>query len=238
MLLALLLTALASPGALVLVGGGPTPEEAYRVALERAGERREVVVLAHAARDPFAAGERSARPWRERGARVTVLGNLSDEKAERAFATGTIFWMPGGDQARLVEALRSAGRDRDLRRARARGAVVGGTSAGAAAAGEIMIVGDPPNPGGDVPLGEGLGLWPEAIVDQHFSERGRAARLREALRRHPGRIGIGLDEGTGVILHAGRLRAFGAGRVHVIGGTGRSPIERALAPGEEVPWPP
>jgi len=47
-----------------------------------------------------------------------------------------------------------------------------------------------------VELGTGLGILPDVIVDQHFQNRNRMARLISAIAAHPDRLGIGIDEDT------------------------------------------
>ncbi len=42
----------------------------------------------------------------------------------------------------------------------------------------------------------GLGIIPEVIVDQHFHNRNRMARLMSAIAAYPDRLGIGIDEDT------------------------------------------
>lgn len=48
--------------------------------------------------------------------------------------------------------------------------LIGGTSAGAAAVGSVMMVGGPSDGSvrrADVDLGPGLGYWPNVVVDTH-----------------------------------------------------------------------
>ena len=72
---------------------------------------------------------------------------------------------------------------------------LGGTSAGAAVMGHHMIAGgssgESPNRA-LVDMAMGLSIIPEIIVDQHFHNRNRMARLLSALSSHPERIGIGI----------------------------------------------
>src|SRR5690349_24882178 len=81
-----------------------------------------------------------------------------------------------------------------------------GTSAGAAAMSETMLIGGPGSAinGGTPPclsslsMAPGLGLLEGVVVDSHFSERGRFARLMGAVAQNPHNLGIGLDEDTAV----------------------------------------
>jgi cyanophycinase len=91
----------------------------------------------------------------------------------------------------------------------ARGGVVGGTSAGAACQSRVMIV------RGQIHRDPGLGLIPDAIVDQHFLARDRRSRLGAALALHPGLVGLGIDEGTALILRGRELRCLGDSSVTI-----------------------
>ena len=112
--------------------------------------------------------------------------------------------MPGGDQTRFMKAIEGTGLDEVIRARYRAGAIVGGTSAGAAVISEAMITGD-----ADLQsltarktvIAKGLGLWPEVIVDQHFLKRQRDNRLISAVIDHPTLVGVGIDESTAVIVH-------------------------------------
>ena len=103
------------------------------------------------------------------------------------------------------------------------GAVVGGTSAGAAVMSTPMITGDERLPGGDRPPAkdssdafmtiardnvvtvEGFGLLPGAIVDQHFVRRRRNNRLLSLVLENPTLVGRRHRR-----IHGDRSRAAGA----------------------------
>ena len=54
--------------------------------------------------------------------------------------------------------------------------------------------------------GVGLGLLPEAVVDMHFTQRQRLPRLVTVVRRRPSLLGIGIDEGTAILVRRRGLR--------------------------------
>jgi len=61
-----------------------------------------------------------------------------------------------------------------------------------------------------VDLTTGLGILPEVIVDQHFQNRNRMARLISAVAAHPDRLGIGIDEDTCALVEGdGMLTSHG-----------------------------
>ena len=57
----------------------------------------------------------------------------------------------------------------------------------------------------------GLDLRSNAIIDQHFLRHNRLWRLEQMLDAHPGLIGLGVDEATGLVidLSTWRLRVVG-----------------------------
>jgi cyanophycinase len=54
-----------------------------------------------------------------------------------------------------------------------------------------------------------------AVHDQHFGQRSRQERLLNALERNPGLIGLGIDEGTALVVRGAQLTVIGAGNVAV-----------------------
>ncbi len=213
----------APKGRILAVGGGGTTDTLVARAIELAGGPKVRMLIVPQASSAEDAGKSSLEFWREKGVVDVSILDLKDRaKALDAIAAAGFVWMPGGDQTRLMDALRAAGVI-DAIRARYRdGALVGGTSAGAAVLSATMIIGgdraDLTNvKSGGTEMAEGLGLWPDALVDQHFLKRQRFNRLLSGVLDHPDLVGIGIDERTGVILHPdGVCEVVGDGGVLVI----------------------
>lgn len=145
-----------------------------------------------------------------------------DPRWAAALASADGVLVTGGNQRRLVELISGSAIERALHDLHAGGAAcIAGTSAGAAVMSQRMLTGRS--------LSAGLGLLPGVIVDQHFSERRRIGRLVAAVVRHPGLIGVGVDEDTALVLHPGRgYEVVGAGGVTVVDARGlEAPIEDA-----------
>jgi cyanophycinase len=71
----------------------------------------------------------------------------------------------------------------------------------------------------DIRMTPGLGLAPNVIIDQHFSERGRIRRLLGAVAENPRMLGIGVDEDTAVVIEGdGTFHTLGSGAVYVVDG--------------------
>lgn len=215
-------------GALVAVGGAATAG-IYADVLRlygRPAPKILVIPQAAPATGLRAALEASRELFAAAGAQDVKGLNLSWTDLARAQIAGAdIIWMSGGLQGRLARALDKAGLIPDIRRRFAAGrGIIAGTSAGASILSDVMIETSRRDSAGTrhPVLSRGLGLWRDAIIDQHFSQRGRLQRLTRAIERHPDLTGIGIDEDTGFI-------RFRNGTTRVIG-TGSVTILRALDP--------
>jgi cyanophycinase len=65
-------------------------------------------------------------------------------------------------------------------------------------------------------MAPGLGLIRNAIIDQHFAERGRIGRLLGAVAHNPRILGVGIDEDTAIVVEGDRFNVIGAGAVYVV----------------------
>jgi cyanophycinase len=130
-------------------------------------------------------------------------------------------WFVSGDQARITKALLQRNGEKTpmleaIWHAYRSGAVIGGSSAGAAVMSRIMFS-DPHDSldtlkhgiqKGDV--GPGLGFLDEDwFVDTHFLRRGRFGRLLRAMRHCRVKFGVGVDEDTAVIVQNGTMEVCG-----------------------------
>lgn len=132
-------------------------------------------------------------------------------------------FMTGGNQLILAGVVTRTPFGAAMHAAYARGAVVGGTSAGASAVSEHMVAfgdeGDTPRQG-NAGLAAGLGLLRGAVVDQHFDQRTRYGRLLALVARSPSLLGIGVDEDTAAVIRGERvLDVVGSGCVFVVDGS-------------------
>jgi cyanophycinase len=137
-------------------------------------------------------------------------------------ADAAAVFFTGGDQLRITTRLGGTPLSERIEEIYMRGGIIAGTSAGATALGEMMLVGSPAE--GicklrDVKMTPGLGLAKDMIIDQHFSERGRIRRLLGAVAENPRMLGIGVDEDTAVVIEGdGSFHALGSGAVYVVDG--------------------
>ncbi len=204
-------------GSLVIVGGGERSDAMMRRFVELAGGpgRARIAVVPMASSEPETTGEDLVIELDSLGARSFVFlvsRAQADSTAQvRRLDSVTGIWFSGGDQAFVTAALGGSASLRAMQERYRGGAVVGGTSAGAAIMSDSMITGNQTPPGdttgyyGDeypaisrhrVQVVPGLGFLPQAIVDQHFIRRERHNRLMSAVLERPSLIGVGIDEST------------------------------------------
>ncbi|AFV13005.1 cyanophycinase CphB [Thermacetogenium phaeum DSM 12270] len=200
-------------GTLVVIGGAEDKEGdclILRRFVELAGgDKARLVVVTAAAAEPQRTGEMYRSLFRSLGvAEVAVLDVGSRRDAGDPAVTGKIkqatgIFFTGGDQLRITSILGGTRMDEALRRAHRSGAVIAGTSAGASAMSETMIVEgeetEPPRKN-SVQMAPGMGLLREVVVDQHFAQRGRLGRLLAAVAQHPYMLGVGIDEDTAIVV--------------------------------------
>lgn len=222
----------AADGVLVLVGGGPTPAGVFQRALAVSGGRHAVVaVLPQTYPDDTIADAAVALWTGMRAAEVIRVSRTDAAAARQALERASLIWMPGGFPSYFMQAIADTDVASIVRARFAAGVTIGGASAGAMAMSATMLA-DEVTPAGVAthrgPTEPGLGLWPEAIVSPHFTERRRLAPLVPIVRDHPALIGIGLDEGTAVFVSRGAFDVLGRGTVSVIE-SGRPDVRRLRA---------
>jgi cyanophycinase len=151
--------------------------------------------------------------------RIAANDPANAERLERASGV----FMTGGDQSRLVSILGGSAVHRAMREGfAARGVCIAGTSAGASAMSQHMPLGGPSEPlpkKGMLPVAPGLGFLRNVVLDQHFSQRHRLARLLSVCAQNPFLVGVGVDEDTGLVVSPEhRLEVVGSGAVTVLDG--------------------
>ncbi len=206
-------------GSLVIAGGGQLPDAVYARFLELAGGEaaRLVLIPTASATADTADAEQLLAPWKDRKpASVVVLHTRSrqtadDPKFVAPLREATGVWFGGGQQSRIADAYVGTAVERELHALLRRGGVLGGTSAGAAVMSRCMIAGGNP----EAKVAQGFDFLPGAVIDQHFLKRERKPRLVGMLAKHPGLVGIGIDEGTALVVRGRRLQVLGESTVTV-----------------------
>ena len=224
-------------GSLVICGGGRLPDSVRDKFIELAGGKSARLVIIPTAGDEQTIDEDArevAEIWKAREpASIAIVHTRSpaeadDPKFVEPIRHATGVWISGGRQSQLARVYSGTLVARELSALVERGGVVGGTSAGAACQSRVMIV------RGKIFDKEGLGLIPGAIIDQHFLARDRKMRLLEALALHPELVGLGVDEGTALVVRGRTLCCLGDSTVTIcMAATAfHAPKEVILKPGD------
>ncbi|MBV9386169.1 MAG: cyanophycinase [Chroococcidiopsidaceae cyanobacterium CP_BM_ER_R8_30] len=216
-------------GALVIIGGAEDRQGDCVVLREfirlAGGMKAHIVVMTAATRMPIEVGEDYTHIFERLGAELVEVVHTERredslrEDSLRAIEQATGIFFTGGDQSRIVHFIEGTPLDQAIHKRYEQGAVIGGTSAGAAMMPDQMIVGGASvsNPSVDaVCMGPGMGFLPGIIVDQHFAQRGRLGRLLAALVLQPALLGIGIDEDTAIVVNGDEFRVVGQGAVTVV----------------------
>ncbi|AFY95451.1 cyanophycinase [Chamaesiphon minutus] len=191
------------------------------------GKMATIGIIPCASQEPSVVGDRYYQIFKGMGAQqVQILDIRQPKECDQdrwldILANCTGVFVTGGDQLRLRDLIGGSRFMTSIKERIAQGELVlAGTSAGAAIVGERMIAGgssgESPNQS-LVDLTTGLGIFPELLVDQHFHNRNRMARLISAIAAHPDKLGIGIDEDTcAAFENDGTFEVLGQGTITIV----------------------
>jgi len=251
-------------GTLVIVGGALKADNAdvYRAFIDAALPDGPVVIIPAASGQPSRSADGFTDDLVRHGldrARISVFplamkddtasenmdeslwsNNAWSEEQVSKIGNAAGFWFTGGDQTRITKTLLGENGEESplltlLRKRLADGAVIGGSSAGAAIMSREMIAGGDSfralleplaneytsieeQDSGRLYMSRGLGFMPNGIVDQHFDRQARLGRLVRAMAATGQARAYGVDENTAMVvdLESGEARALGSGSVTLI----------------------
>ena len=210
-------------GTLFIAGGGALDSGIIARFVHLAGgdDARIVVIPTAGTQDSFPPDWPGLRMFRDAGVEDIVLlhtrsrTEADSERFTEPLRSATGVWLSGGRQWRLADAYLDSRTMQEIRGVLDRGGVVGGTSAGASIQASYMVRGAVESntimmaPGHET----GFALLRNSAIDQHLTARGRQDDLLEVIERYPGLLGIGIDEGTALIVTRDRAEVAGRGRV-------------------------
>lgn len=220
-------------GSLFIIGGGSRPAEMISRMVEEAGLRNNgyTVILPMASAEPDSAiiwsGEQFFVQGLEDVAGFNFLpGEEPPSEWVDSLCNASLIYISGGDQSRFMEIVLNTPIYDAIHEAYQNGAMIAGTSAGAAVMSEKMITGNelrhpeyratfPVIESENLELAKGLGLLTTAIIDQHFVWRSRHNRLITAILEHPSLPGIGIDESTAILVKGNQAEVVGDAQVLV-----------------------
>ena len=212
-------------GSLLIVGGGaispPVVEAAYRLA---GGPDAHWVVVPSAQSESHP-GFPIAPPFIQERGNFTIL-----HTRERAVANSEAFvtplltaravWFDGGRQWRLTDTYAGTRTERALHAVLARGGLIAGSSAGAAVQASFMLRGARTSNAIVVAPGNehGFGFLSNVAIDVHIGTRHREADLSQVIAAHPGLLGVGIDEGTAILVQGNSFVVLGPSIVAITDG--------------------
>ncbi len=220
-------------GSLYIIGGGKRPPEMVKEMMTLSGADKDgtIVILPMASAEPDTSAYYASSQFMEQGAEkieVLKLDNNDLTMQERsALLNASLVYIPGGSQARFMDTLENTDIAATLMTAYRGGAMIAGTSAGAAVQSELMITGDQhfhseytgyfrSIEANNIVTIPGLGFLKNTLIDQHFIKRQRLNRLISACIDHPDFMGIGIDESTAIHVKDGIARVSGLSQVIVL----------------------
>ena len=213
-------------GALIIIGGHEDKDGDATILMEvskRANEGRGgLVIVSVASTVPekldgagYGADSRELRGQRERS-------DAHEPKNVAALEKAAVVFFTGGDQLRITSQICESPVYRCMYDLYLKGGTIVGTSAGAAAMSETMLIagpGDESNRISALNMAPGLGLIHDVVIDSHFAERGRMGRLLGAVAQNPKNLGVGIDEDTAIVVEQeAAFRVIGSGAVYVVDG--------------------
>lgn len=222
-------------GTLIIAGGGPLDGTGILEAfIARAGGpvNARIVVVPTAGGNKTADGtvrvyneEQVLAMWRRRGVQNVRMLHTHDPKvadteefaAPLREATGV--WFDGGRQWNIVDSYAKTLTLREFHKVLERGGVIAGTSAGATIQGDYLVRGAiagsnivmTPEPEHE----HGFAFLRRSAIDQHINTRNRWDDIIPVIQKYPNLLGLGLSEGTAIIVNGDRFEVTGLWKVAV-----------------------
>jgi cyanophycinase len=219
-------------GALVVIGGHEDKEGEKLILrdLARRAGRGKIVVATVASDQPEEYWNTYERIFRGLGVPhvfhldVRTRDEAKSGRKVHILDDASVVFFTGGDQLKITSLLGDSPiYDRLCRIYSEQAGTIAGTSAGASMMCETMLVrGDQEQSarlGAPLAMAPGLGFLKNAIIDQHFAQRGRIGRLLGAVAHNARVLGIGIDENTAAIFENGHFDVIGENAVYVVDGS-------------------
>jgi cyanophycinase len=242
-------------GTLVIVGGGNTDNTGIMekfIELGGGPNGRFIIV-------PTAGGnmnqDGTVRPykeeqviggWLKRGLKNVKMLHTHDSKTAdteefvKDLRQATAVWFNGGRQWNIVDSYAGTLTYKEFHKVLERGGVIGGSSAGATIQGEYLVRGDTSGPNvmmtAEPTHQKAFEFLRRSAIDQHINARNRWDDLIPVIKKWPNLLGIGLSEGTAIIVKGDSFEVMGKWKVAIHDSTAlRQPWEKeffVLSPGD------
>jgi len=221
-------------GTLVIQGGGSAEDTGIMETFINyvGGLGAKIIVV------PTAAGNRTSdgkirvfdeakvlEPWKKLGATNVHMLHTHDPKiADTEDFAKTLrdakgVWFDGGRQWNIVDSYAHTLTEREFHNVLQRGGVIGGSSAGATIQGDYLVRGAiagseivmTPEPEHE----HGFAFLRKSAIDQHINTRNRWDDIIPVIKKYPDLLGIGISEGTAIVVHGDTFQVIGKWKVAV-----------------------
>ncbi len=164
-------------------------------------------------------------PWKKRGLTNVFMLHTHDPKVADTEEFAKVLrdargvWFVGGRQWNIVDSYANTLTLGEFHKVLERGGVIGGSSAGATIQGDYLVRGAiagsnivmTPEPEHE----HGFAFLRKVAIDQHINTRNRWDDLIPVIRKYPEMLGIGLSEGTAIVVTGDRFEAIGKWKVAI-----------------------
>lgn len=229
-------------GALVIAGGGNLEGTGImeRFVELAGGPGAKIIIVPTAGGNRDASGKpivydeaKVLQSWKARGlTNVHMLHTYDPRVADTDAFAATLkdakgVWFNGGRQWNIVDSYAKTRTYTAFHDVLARGGVIGGSSAGATIQGDYLARGA--ISGANVMMSpepehqEAFRFLRRSAIDQHIDTRNRWNDLDPVIERFPTFLGIGLSEGTAIVVQGDVFNVIGKGKVAVHDNTHKMP---------------
>ena len=164
-------------------------------------------------------------PWKKLGlTNVHMLHTADPRVADTEEFAATLrdargVWFNGGRQWNCVDSYANTLTLREIRAVLNRGGVIGGSSAGATIQGDYLVRGAVAGPQivmtPEPEHQHGFAFLRRSAIDQHINTRNRWDDIIPVIQKYPNLLGIGLSEGTAIVVTGDRFQVIGKWKVAI-----------------------
>jgi cyanophycinase len=169
--------------------------------------------------------EQVVAAWKKRGVNNVHMLHTHDPKVADTEEFAKILrdangvWFDGGRQWNIVDSYANTLTLREFHKVLERGGVIGGSSAGATIQGDYLVRGAiagseivmTPEPEHE----HGFAFLRKVAIDQHINTRNRWDDIIPVIKKYPNLLGIGLSEGTAIVVTGDRFQVIGKWKVAI-----------------------
>lgn len=221
-------------GTLVIQGGGSDVGTGiFETFINKAGGLKAKIVVV-----PTAGGNRNpdgsikvynadevVAPFRKLGCTNLYMLHTHDPKVAnteefaKVLQDANAVWFVGGRQWNIVDSYANTLTEREFHQVLERGGVIGGSSAGASIQGDFLVRGAVA--GSNIMMApepehqHGFAFLRRSAIDQHINTRNRWDDLIPVIKKYPNLLGIGISEGTAIVVTGDRFEVIGKWKVAI-----------------------